>query len=357
MNIVTMKGKFKFICLMTAAAISAGGGICVAGTTAVDPGLAGVPASGATTTAASTHDALYNAVNGQNQKADGTNQVASLDGAAGDTLGSALSVFIQSTFSTDYITPRGLHVSDKGVTWQPLTIVNMDLYNGKGFLTDVTAYGGIWQDWNSQQHASNGAFQEIDPFFGVKTTLAKTFTVDLQYVDFISPNASTIHLGQNDYVTEQNLSLKLSYHDTFFKDFSFNPYVDPFYAVAGGSTVVTGKSGNTFDVEIGAVPTLTIHAIKKYPITLSFPTWVTVGPKDFWDATGQTNNNFGVLSSGVQLEVPLSFIPIKFGAWSAFAGFQYYNELNDNLMKASTILGTGGHRNIYVGTAGVNVFF
>lgn len=82
-----------------------------------------------------------------------------------------------------------------------------------------------------------------------------------------------------------------------------------------------------------------------------------MGPKDFWDATGQTNNNFGVLSSGVQLSVPLSFIPIKFGAWNAFAGFQYYNELNDNLMKASTILGTGGHRNIYVGTAGVNVFF
>ncbi len=348
MNIVPMKSKF--ICLIAAAAISAGTGYCAAATTAVDPSLAGVPASGTATTAASTHDALYNAVNGQNQKSDGTNQVASLDGAPKDTLGSAFSVFIQSTFSTDYITPRGLHVSDKGATWQPLTVVNMELYSGKGFLTDVTAYGGIWQDWNSQQHAPHdGAFQEIDPFFGVKTTLAKALTVDLQYVDFISPNGS--------YTTEQNLSLKLSYHDTFVKDFSINPYVNPFYAVAGSSTVVTGKSGNTFDVEIGAVPTLTIHAIKKYPITLSFPTWVTVGPKDFWDASGQTNNNFGVLSSGVQLSVPLSFVPIKFGAWNAFAGFQYYNELNDNLMKASTILGTGGHRNIYVGTAGINVFF
>ncbi len=302
--------------------------------------------------AAATGSAADQAVNDLLNKsgASAANTVVSLDDAGGDTLGSAMSVFIQSTFATDYITPRGLHVSDKGVTWQPLTVINMDVYSGKGLISDVTAYGGIWQDWNSQQHIKpDGSFQEIDPFVGVKTTLAKAFTLDFEYVDFISPNGS--------YTTEQNLSLKLSYHDTFFKNFSFNPYINPFYEVTGSSTVVTGRNGGTFDVEVGMVPTYTLTAIKKYPITITLPTWFTVGPRNFWDATGQTKNNFGVLSSGLQLAVPLSFIPKKFGAWTAFTGFQYYNELNNNLMTASHILGTGGHRNIYIGTAGVNVFF
>ncbi len=347
----SLTGNPRIASALAAAVMLSVGGVCVAANTASSS--SNVAAPPAALSGAATGSAADQAVNDLLSKssAGSSDTVVSLDDAgSGDTLGSAMSVFIQSTFATDYITPRGLHVSDKGVTWQPLTVINMDVYSGKGLINDVTAYGGIWQDWNSQQHIKpDGAFQEIDPFVGVKTTLAKAFTLDFQYVDFISPNGS--------YTTEQNLSLKLSYHDTFLKNFSFNPYINPFYEVTGSSTVVTGRNGGTFDVEVGMVPTYTLAAIKNYPITLTFPTWFTVGPKDFWDATGQTKNNFGVLSSGLQLAVPLSFIPKKFGAWTAFTGFQYYNELNNNLMTASHILGTGGHRNIYIGTVGVNVFF
>jgi hypothetical protein len=344
----TLKPQLLTAC--AAAALFGISGLCTAAT--VPAGSTAVVASPAASSSTADGAAAGEAVNDLLNKPSSSagDSVVSLDDAGGDTLGSAMSVFIQSTFSTDYITPRGLHVSNKGVTWQPLTVINMDVYSGKGLISDVTAYGGIWQDWNTQQHIKpDGSFQEIDPFVGVKTTIAKAFTLDFQYVDFISPNGS--------YTTEQNLSLKLSYHDTFLKDFSFNPYINPFYEVTGSSTVVTGRNGGTFDVEVGMVPTYTLKAIKDYPITITFPTWFTVGPKNFWDATGQTKNNFGVLSSGLQLAIPLSFIPKKFGAWTAFTGFQYYNELNNNLMTASHILGTGGHRNIYVGTAGVNVFF
>ena len=112
--------------------------------------------------------------------------------------------------------------------------------------------------------------------------------------------------------------------------------------MSGDSTVVVGKRGNTFDVEIGMFPTLDLNKFG-LPAFLSAPTWVTVGPEEFWNGghgalkcTTGSSSNFGVFSTGLQAKVPLKFIPAGFGNWYARAGAQYYHLLNDNLLYAQT---------------------
>ena len=107
-----------------------------------------------------------------------------------------------------------------------------------------------------------------------------------------------------------------------------------FYAISGDSTVVTGAKGGTFDVEIGFSPS---YDLGKFgiPITISAPTWITVGPADFWGGT----DNVGVFSTGLTATYPLPISP-RLGHWNAKAGFQYYNFVNDKLRFAQTLLGT-----------------
>src|SRR5882724_10207753 len=50
--------------------------------------------------------------------------------------------------------------------------------------------------------------------------------------------------------------------------------------------VYKSKTGFTYDVELGIVPTLDMKRYLGIPLTLSAPTWVTVGPSDYWNVGG-----------------------------------------------------------------------
>jgi hypothetical protein len=153
---------------------------------------------------------------------------------------------------------------------------------------------------------------------------------------------------------------------------SIHPYVKLFYEASGPSTVVTGNNGETCDVEIGMVPTL---SLKPYgvPVTLTAPTWVTVGPSSYWNRgvagcgpsvlTPCDAGNAGVFSTGLTAKLPIDFlIPPRLGNWYVNAGFQYYHLINDSLLLAQTFTGTAttfatAQRDITVGFAGIGFTF
>ena len=126
-----------------------------------------------------------------------------------------------------------------------------------------------------------------------------------------------------------------------------------FYAASGPSTVVLGKRGDTFDVEIGMVPTLDTKKYTGVPLIFSAPTWVTVGPKSYWNRNDGTTNfcgalsnapcalsNAGVFSTGIQAKYMLeTFVPKRLGSWYVKGGFQYYHIINDALLGCA-----GSHR-------------
>ena len=130
-----------------------------------------------------------------------------------------------------------------------------------------------------------------------------------------------------------------------------------FWAISGDSTVVTGKPGDTFDVEIGLKPNIAFNMFGA-TANLSAPTWITVGPKSYWGGT----ENVGVLSTGLSLKLPLTFIPQRLGNWYTAIGVQYYAFLNDQLRVAQTLIGTAdplsdGHKDYVVGSFSIGMGF
>ncbi|MGE0668419.1 MAG: hypothetical protein AB7O49_17830 [Sphingomonadales bacterium] len=260
--------------------------------------------------------------------------------------------FLDVSVKNAYITPRGLMVVNDGVTIQVLNGLVLGLYDAPGeTLSGVSMVFGTWSDIATAQHdPSVGAFNEFDWFVGANFKLGTRWTLGVQYVEFISP--------PNNFITERNIEFALNYDDAEKdRSWSFQPYVKFFWAVSGDSTVVTGKRGETFDVEIGAKPNVSFPLFGA-TANLSAPTWFTVGPKSYWGGT----SNFGVVSTGLSLKLPLTFIPSRLGNWYTAVGVQYYAFVNKQLRLAQTLIGTadplsGGHKDYVVGSFSIGMGF
>jgi hypothetical protein len=261
--------------------------------------------------------------------------------------------FIEVPFKTAYVTPRGLVVENEGVVIQPVggfVIPIGDLGPFKGF-TFVT---GVWNSINSAQEDTNvGPWNEMDYFASFGWNMDK-FAFTLTYGAWNFPQSTTLKPS-----TEHNIDLKISYDDSKLwgdSGFAVNPYVDLWWAVAGSSTVVLGKQGDTGYVEIGVVPSFTVKPNPDLPIKLAFPTYFSVGPEGYWDANAD-NGNFGVFSSSINATIPLNFIPTRMGNWHATVGFSYFYLMNKSLLDAGEILSGNDNRHVFVGSVGIGMNF
>jgi hypothetical protein len=257
--------------------------------------------------------------------------------------------FFSISFGTSYITPRGLVVENAGIVIQPVAGIVMPI-GDIGFLKNFTVVGGVWNSINSNQNDPNvGSWNEMDFFLSLSADLCPQVNATLTYGAWSFPQ-STIAKPE----TEHNIDLKIAYSDKWFgPDFSLNPYVDLFYAVAGSSTVVQGKQGDTGYIEVGIVPTYKLKAIEGLPITLTFPTYFSFGPSEYWGG----ENNFGVLSAAANASVPIKWIPTRYGNWHFDVGVQYYNFLNGTLLDSGTILSGNTDRNMFRGYVGFGFSF
>jgi len=244
--------------------------------------------------------------------------------------------FADISSKNDYVTPRGLVVTTSGATVQVLDGVVFVSPGGVAFSA------GTWSDINpgfSRADGNTTAFNEIDFFAGISANIAPKLEAGAQYVMFVSGQP------QNAFKNEHNLEFSLKYHDGD-KDapLTINPYAKFFWAFSSkSSTVVLGKTGRTFDVELGAVPTYTGGGF-----TISAPTWVTVGPKTYWGAKDNPlaveGQNFGVASTGLKIAAPFNTIKGS----SVYLQAQYYHLINDNLVTAKALLNDGDHKRDHV---------
>src|SRR5262249_21395492 len=149
----------------------------------------------------------------------------------------------------------GLLVTNTGLTTQILNGLVFDLYSGPGLISNVSLVAGIWNDlWSEQGDPKVGPWNEFDWFVGVNFTIAKDWRAGIQFIQFLSPTGA--------FEAESNMELSLAYNDAKSGlPIAFNPYVKLFYAMAGDSTVVFGRKGGTYDVEIGMVPSYTFKTM------------------------------------------------------------------------------------------------
>lgn len=270
----------------------------------------------------------------------------------GEEAGASIHGFAEARVQPHYITPRGLLVTNAGVTSQILT--------GLVFLTsdNTSVVLGLWNDINSDpnvpppQPNKVGAWNELDYFAGINWTPLPRLKLGASYVTFLSPPGA--------FETEQNIEFTANWDDsTKARKGSLQPYAKFFWAVDGDSTVVLGKRGNTFDVELGVGPTT-----KLGNWTVSMPTWITVGPSEYWDGRARaigfqpSGSNLGVFSTGLAVKTDARFIPARLGRWYLTSGVQYYNLLNGNLVDANKLTTAGtGHRQVVNAHVGMGFGF
>ncbi|MDB5330430.1 MAG: hypothetical protein JWP03_1581 [Phycisphaerales bacterium] len=269
--------------------------------------------------------------------------------------------FASISFNTAYITPRGLVVVKNGVAIQPVGGLVLPI-GDIGFLKNFTAVTGVWNNIaTAQNDAAVGPWNEMDYFASFSANVLKDFSLTFTYSPWNFPQSTL-----NKPHTEHNIDLKISYDDSGFwnKNFALNPYVDLWYEISGSSTVALGSNGNTGYFELGIVPTYTIKAIPDYPITLTFPTYFSVGPKDYWGRGGtglgvdaSSDGNFGLASIAINGSIPLSFIPTRYGHWHGDLGVKYEYLINSTLLRAGTALTGNTERSVWIGSAGFGVNF
>jgi hypothetical protein len=264
----------------------------------------------------------------------------------------AIHGFNDLTIKNGYLTPRGLLVTSKGLTTQILNGLVFDVYNRPDMpLDDIAIVGGVWNDLSSSQRSTTvGPWNEFDWFIGANFEVDHVWTFGASYVAFLSP--------PGNFSAEHNIEFSAKFDDSkLLAPISLHPYAKLFYEIHGPSVVVTGKGGGSFDVELGVVPTWDLHPYN-FPATLTAPTWLTVGPSDFWGGGG----NLGVFSTGLTATFPLEFMPKSLGGWNFHVGAQYYDMINNNLLVAQQLIGSTstrsrGHRNFVLGMAGIGVNF
>lgn len=261
--------------------------------------------------------------------------------------------FFSSPFKTAYVTPRGLVVENEGLVWQPVGGLVFPL-GDLGPIKNFTFVGGIWNSVNTHQgDAYVGPWNEMDVFASFSGTVANAVSLTLTYSPWNSP--------PHAFHTEHNMDLKVQYDDSKLwgnSGFSLNPYIDGFWAMAGDSTVILGRKGGTGYFEPGIVPTYVFKSIPDYPITLTLPMYVQIGPSTYWDAHSTfSHSDLGLFSVSANLSVPLSFIPVRYGHWHADLGVTYDYLINNALLHAGTIASGNTDHNVVIGSVGVGVNF
>jgi len=260
--------------------------------------------------------------------------------------GSAIHGSLDETLSTAYITPRGLVESTGGLSAYTTAGLATSVYSSTdGFAKDVSIHVGTLFNLYSRPNAStSGVFRELDWWAGTNLTLQNGLDLGVEFSQFVSPKGA--------YTTDSNIEFSAVLPPIAFTPaFSITPYGKLFYNAAGASVTVTGQEGE-FDIELGLHPALDLSGYG-LPVTLTAPTWFTVGPSKFWGGGG----DLGVFTTGLNAKTPLSFIPVQYGAWYADAGFQYYHLINHELLIAETDLGERESRDVVAGSVGVGFGF
>lgn len=275
-------------------------------------------------------------------------------------------------FANTRVTGGGLYLYNHGYVTQPEFDLSLDIYkNPAGFINKFTVFGGMWNEFWSSPPPGGRSWQEMDWWIGASVVFAKYWTFSGQYLPFNFPG------GAGAPPTAHNYDFKLALDDSFLGwPITFNPYVELFYNAAGGSTVVYGKTSGSYRVSMGIVPTVSLLKWTGIPVTISAPTWMTVGPSTFWNRNDGTTNvcgtlgtspcalsNVGYYTTGVKAVLGLdSFIPKRLGSWYLKGGVQFYHINNDALRAAQVAVGSSAsfaaaRRDITVTYAGVGFTF
>jgi len=274
--------------------------------------------------------------------------------AQDDALGSRVHAVLAWDFSTDYITPRGLHVEDQGVVAQPLMLVLWNLHaSDRGPLADVTLTTGLWNSLHSHKAGFKPSrWNEIDPILALGMKFREGFTVDASTTAFYTPTDS--------YSTSTHVAFKVTFDNANLPGVALRPYAAYWFELHNKSTVVfnplTSSEGSY--LTLGATPTFKLGSAGS---SLEVGAFANIVSSSFYQRFDGSNGGSGLalVSVAPKLSVPLKGLGVSRGAWTAYVGGNYYHLRNEGLLDGNEVLIAGGERksNLTQLRAGFSVFF
>lgn len=248
---------------------------------------------------------------------------------------SRVNLLMNFEFSDKYLTPRGMIVHEKGLTFQHLLLGLVNVYKGDSFINDVTLVPGIWNDFSTDGLPnSNGdgdtGWIEIDPIAGISTTFAKNWKLDVTYTAF---NMQVLGIPFS-----QHLETKLSFDDSkYLKHFALHPYFLYWQELQNKATaaqvpyaVFLGESGPgpSHYFELGVAPSYTFENIG---LKFEAPCRVLLPDDRFYGEYYDDASTVGLYELGLKGSIPIKCMPKGYGNWSFHAGFKYMKFVDENL--------------------------
>jgi hypothetical protein len=202
---------------------------------------------------------------------------------------------------------------------------------------EFSAYVNVWSDINNNvDSAIGGSLQEVDLNVGVAYVFDKfTFSAAVGQWLYASDVEGILDVG----VAYNDAGLWESFASA---DFALNPSLLVHYRFDPNGA----QEDDSAAFVLGIKPSWKFLTDTDYPITLAVPMSVAFFTSEFQGG----DSGYGYFTVGAVATVPLAFIPVKYGSWTASLGASYYNTDEDAIP-------ANPQDNFLVTTLSVNVGF
>ncbi len=222
---------------------------------------------------------------------------------------------------------RGIAQSNAGFMFQPYLELKANLYEGgeKAVVTGGFLKAAGWAHINSVAPPITTNYYEQDVYLSAGLVLWKRATLEVGWNLYAYPG-----LGAAAQV--QEVFGKVGFDDSGLwpfklpreQDFALSPYLliaGETSGAADGALPFGGSQG--IYLELGIDPGYTVEFTPAWSARFHLPFVLGLSLSDYYQvatATGLTNSTFGYADLGFAVDVPLKFMPPRFGRWTASAG-------------------------------------
>jgi len=223
---------------------------------------------------------------------------------------------------------RGIAQSNAGFQFQPYLELKANVYEGgeKDVVTGGYLKAATWAHFNSvAPPVTTTNYYEQDIYLSGGLVLLKRVTLEGGWNLYAYP-------GTGSAAQVQEVFGKASFDDSGLwpfklpgdQDFALSPYVlvagETSGAADGAGTLGGGKG--TY-LELGLDPGYVIDLTKDWAVRLHLPVVLGLSLDKYYEVatgTGLTDKTFGFADLGLAADVPLKFVPARYGRWTFSAG-------------------------------------
>ncbi len=240
----------------------------------------------------------------------------------------AISFTATFNFPTSYYF-RGIAQSNAGFMFQPYAEIKGTVYEGdeKAFLSNAYVKVAGFAHFQSVEPPITNNYYEQDLYLTAGAVLMKRLTLETGWNLYAYPSGISSQV--------QEVFGKVAFDDGGLwpfklpkdQDFSLAPYLlfaGETSGQADGAQPYGGHRGIYF--EMGIDPGYSVDFTSAWSARVHLPFTLGLSLKDYYEvatSTGISSKAFGYANLGLMVDVPLKFMPPKYGKWTLTAGPQF----------------------------------